>query len=318
MEDRLVPINALIGLVTPHDVNPSPLADMGYRLAALEVPVVTPEGKVVIDVVLYRKRPNRLIVCESKSGANIEPSQARRYAALPVNHVVQGARVDLSGSIPPSQEVIYACLEAHAERIVYGLKAIDVAVPVIVIGNGRITLQNSDYAGDDLLQAFSAPLLLRAPVTRYIPFDHDSPLEIIIPPVRAALVQALARKRPQVSLTALTEECTHHYALYTHKIQGKLRKRVEEAARYVCDENPDMFELVPRGNNHDGMVRILDHPEARDRRGRTQVYKKLSRRGGGLVEPHSPMYVQPDLLDLLEEAEQPDVETLAQEEEGTL
>lgn len=30
------------------------------------------------------------------------------------------------------------------------------------------------------------------------------------------------------------------------------------------------------------------------------------------------MYVQPDLLDLLEEAEQPDVETLAQEEEGTL
>ncbi|MEU1166984.1 hypothetical protein ABZ372_44390 [Streptomyces sp. NPDC005921] len=38
---RLLPINALLGLCTPHDINPSPLADNGFRVIALEMPLTT-------------------------------------------------------------------------------------------------------------------------------------------------------------------------------------------------------------------------------------------------------------------------------------
>ncbi|MEV5555814.1 hypothetical protein AB0L44_19335 [Nonomuraea wenchangensis] len=315
MEDRLVPLNALIGLVTPHDVNPASLTTHGFRLVALEVPVMTTSGKVMIDAVLYSNVTNRLIACESKSGANIEREQAERYAALAVNNVVLGARVDMRGRASPSLDVLYVCQEQHVERITLGLGEIDLNVGVLAAGRTKIELHNADYACDALREAFASPLLLKAPPPRYIPFDHESPVPEVVPPVRAALVRSLARRLPQISLTSLAEECAPHYALYAPQPQGQLRKRVEEAARQVCNESPDTFELVPRGNNRDGMVRILDHPEDRDRRGRTMVYKKLARRSGGAGTPHPSPYEQPDLLELLEQADESDRETTEDQEE---
>lgn len=52
MESRLIPINAVISLATSDGINPAVLADHGYRVAGLEVPVKTPIGSVVIDVVV--------------------------------------------------------------------------------------------------------------------------------------------------------------------------------------------------------------------------------------------------------------------------
>jgi hypothetical protein len=49
LERRLVPINAFIGLCDPSPPWPSTLADAGFQLAALEVPVVTEAGTVTLD-----------------------------------------------------------------------------------------------------------------------------------------------------------------------------------------------------------------------------------------------------------------------------
>ncbi len=72
MDARLKPVNALLGLCIPGDLNPSVLYDAGFRVAGLEIPVLTPDGRVVIDVLLVHPERSHLVVCESKSGANVD------------------------------------------------------------------------------------------------------------------------------------------------------------------------------------------------------------------------------------------------------
>ncbi len=72
MEERLVPVNATLGLVTPGGLNRAVLAEAGFRAVGLEIPCVTSEGKVVVDVVLAHAYTGHLIACEAKCGSKPE------------------------------------------------------------------------------------------------------------------------------------------------------------------------------------------------------------------------------------------------------
>lgn len=53
MESRLVPVNAILDLALADGLNPAPLADAGWTVSALEVPVKVNGETVVCDVVLF-------------------------------------------------------------------------------------------------------------------------------------------------------------------------------------------------------------------------------------------------------------------------
>jgi hypothetical protein len=98
------------------------LAEAGFRLAALEVPVRTGLGTVTLDGVADAHETNDLLVVECKSGANIEVDQARKLGELDAVSVVQSASITLSQPTRPRVEVLYLCLAEHVDRIVFGLK----------------------------------------------------------------------------------------------------------------------------------------------------------------------------------------------------
>jgi hypothetical protein len=72
VEARLRPVNAILGLLTPGDVNPPALLLQGFVLGGLEVPIVGPDGRVDVDIVLFHPGSSHLVLVEVKSGANIE------------------------------------------------------------------------------------------------------------------------------------------------------------------------------------------------------------------------------------------------------
>ena len=115
MEPRLLPINAVLGLLAPGDVNPAALFDAGFRLAGLEVPVVGPDGRVVADMVLFHAARSHLVLIEAKSGANVDDSQARRYAALDPIAVVQATGVTVTQRDELTVEIAYACLDEQRQ-----------------------------------------------------------------------------------------------------------------------------------------------------------------------------------------------------------
>jgi hypothetical protein len=53
VESRLVPVNAFLDLALADGLNPAPLADAGWAVAALEVPVRVSGETVVCDVVFW-------------------------------------------------------------------------------------------------------------------------------------------------------------------------------------------------------------------------------------------------------------------------
>ncbi len=175
MELRLHPVNALIGLVTRGDVNPPALADGGFLLVGLEVPIVGDGGTVKVDVILLHEPSAHLLLCEVKSGANAHSDQAIRYAAADPHAVVIAGHVTLPRRVAPTTEVVYVCVAEHVSRIQKGFQAVGVRFPILAIHADKISLESVVDTSEQLSAPFAGgPILLQGPPTRFIPFDHDS------------------------------------------------------------------------------------------------------------------------------------------------
>lgn len=299
MEARLQPINAILGLLTPGDVNPAALFAQGFVLAGLEVPIVGPEGRVDVDIVLFRPASSHLVLLEAKSGANIENSQAARYAGVDAAAVVQATGVSVPRREELSFEVAYVCLAENADRIRQGLAAAMTGA-LIVVAQDRIEFER-DGRPTDLDAAWEAgPIPLAAPVVRVLSFDADSPASEFDAAVRAQLVAELSHSRPEVTVRLLAERVVPHFPIFSSGAQRRLIAKVRESARNIVEADPDTYGYLPTtGTRQEPAVELRAKPETLDPRGRTQAYQALYGRRGRLEHGERR---QLDLLDLLAEA----------------
>ncbi|MBG0813240.1 hypothetical protein [Planomonospora sp. ID82291] len=308
----------MIDLATPDGINPAVLAEHGYRVAGLEAPVTTPAGNVVIDVILANGNTGHILAIESKCGGNIEEPQCARYAVLDAATVIRQARIDLFQRVTPSLDVVYACLGDHVGRVRLGLSTAGVTFPILAVYDQKITLE-TDIPSERLQRIFTTPVQLVAPPSRLIPFDMDSDVSVVEPHVLGALVAALTRSIPEITLAALTEQSVRHFALFGRRAQTALKQKVGEAARHIADDNPQTFRFHGPPPNRDGWVSLLKTPESNDPRGRTQAYQALARssqsrrrRRGSVIIPG-----QTDLLDELDKADEGTDDSKNEQPEGT-
>lgn len=300
MEARLQPVNAILGLLTPGDVNPAALFAQGFVLAGLEVPIVGPEGRVDVDIVLFRPASSHFVLLEAKSGANIEDNQAARYAGVDAAAVVQATGVSVPRRDELSFEVAYVCLAENADRIRQGLAAAAMTGALIVVAQDRIEFER-DGRPTDLDAAWEAgPIALTAPVVRVLSFDADSPASEFDAAVRAQLVAELSHSRPEVTVRLLAERVVPHFPIFPSGVQRRLIAKVRESARNIVEAHPDIYGYLPTtGTRQEPAIELRSKPEALDPRGRTQAYQALYGRRGRLEHGERR---QLDLLDLLAEA----------------
>ena len=93
VDARLLPLNAFIGLCTPDHLWPSPLAELGYTIRGLEIPVTVGDGRVVVDAVAFRETTRSFMAAEAKSGRNVNVDQAQAYGGIQPADLVRGSRV---------------------------------------------------------------------------------------------------------------------------------------------------------------------------------------------------------------------------------
>ena|SRR6476469_835441 len=318
VEDRLLPVNGLLGLVTPHDVNQPLLRDRGYDLAGLEVPVTVGAGKVVTDALLFNRERSVLLACEAKSGANVEPAQAAKYRELDAEAVVLAGNITLSSPVRPSVFPVYACQCEHIARIRRGLDEVELGCPIVGVCPDHILFDLPENTPEVLREAFpTSSLPLGGPPPRLIEFDQDSSATALTPAVRAQLVRALALRRQQVSVMWLAEEVAPYLTFYARAARQKLVKTVGEAARMIAQGDTSTFEYQGPTSNDGGFgfVRLLKTPEDNDPRGRTQAYQALARSSQG--RRRRTRQHDPDQLDLLQELAQADDEDGTEEGEVT-
>ncbi len=308
MEARLAPVNAVLGLCTRHDVNPAPLAEHGFRVAALEVPVVSTEGRVTVDVVLHHEETGLLLACEAKSGANVELAQARGYAALDAATLVQAASVTVRRRSELEVAVLYICLADNLGRIRNGLRRAGLTCGVLAVAEHEISLDAAEHAPDPVRAAMARPCRLAAPVTARIAFDHESSLDAVVAPVQAELVAAASHREQIVSVRSLAERACPQYPIYGAAAKGRIRAKVDAAVRQVVDRDPTgtfRYEGTT-GTRDEPNVRIVKTPEDADTRGRTQQYQALGRSRHTATRRRPETEGQLDLLEELAGADEDD------------
>jgi hypothetical protein len=303
VESRLVPVNAILDLTLADGLNPAPLAEAGWAVAALEVPVRISGETVVCDVVLFNPRAGHLLAVEAKSGANLEPEQGRKLTALPPELLVIAGGITVPKPVPLHCEVLYACLADNADRICLGADEAGLRVPVLAVSGSEARLLRSEMAGPLLSAALSSPVVWTHPIARIVPFDHESPAEAFDQPVRAELIAAMAQQRPSVTVRALAEQAVRHFPIYGRAAQNRLLRAVREAARRAAEAEPERFRYERSTGVTEERVAVLRSPETFDRRGRTQGYQAVWGSRAVRSRRRAEIPGQMDLFSELDEAE---------------
>ena len=153
MEPRLVPVNAVLDLALADGLNPAPLAAAGWAVAALEVPVTVGAETVLCDVVLFSPEAGHLLVVEAKSGANLEPEQGRKLAALTPELLIAAGGITVPRPVPLLCEVLYACLAENADRIALGADEAGLRVPILAVSERDARLRRRQMASPRLSAA---------------------------------------------------------------------------------------------------------------------------------------------------------------------
>lgn len=275
---RLEPVNAALALLIGHDVWPSVLADAGFRLEGLEVPVRNAHGGTELDVVAIHSGMNLLLGLEAKSGGNIDEGQAKMLQSITARDVVRTGAVTLPSRVEPRLEIAYICLEERAQRIKLGLGKVGWDPPVLAVGPAQVRLAGGAFVYAGLQAAVAKPLEVPGPVPTYVRFDAESSATEFYDAVAAELVALASNKRQCISVPSLTEAVIPQYPYYHRGAQHRLRKRVLEAARMVADD-ADIFRVLPRTRTRpDDLVEIRRSPEQLELQGRTQSYQAIKRR----------------------------------------
>ena len=310
MEDRLVPVNAVLALASRDGGWFGDLAEQGFRLHALELDVQSTPGVIRADVVLYRLDPDLILLVECKSGRNVEERQARGYAAAEFMGI--RARAGLPNELVDRDHVhvapLYVCLDEHRNDIRRSLEMLDVEAPVLTVGSGRARLEGLVPAGLERFQRDDPRLAL--PPAR-IRLDHQSPLEELMAVLVQRVVAAAVGNRQHLEFEDVARALYGlHWVHLSHSGRREAVKALKRAASQLSRGELRTLIRVEGSNAVPARIVIVDSPGSADPRGAPQRWQALKRRaardlgrdGASIVERQSQMSID-DLAIEAEDAE---------------
>jgi hypothetical protein len=285
MEERFIPVNAALALYSLTNTSwPRPLADLGYFVESLELPINVGDGsRVVADVVGHRSTAHRFLLTEAKSGANVDEDQARRYGNADPVWLVQATRVKTNvPDLDPQVQTHYICMRGHEERILRGLAESGVDFPVLSVGESDIRHCGAAFDDADVTLAFASPLSVSGSPPGIITIDRESPDVDFDQRVAPAIVEFMSRRVQDVSVVDIAKSAIPHLDIYPTGYREALTKKVEQATKRAADADSQHLEFRPRTETRPyAMLRVKMNPEDLDPRGRTQAYQGISNRLGG-------------------------------------
>lgn len=177
-------ISAVIALVVPSSRgDPTPLADLGYELRSLELPITDRFGRSYrLDLHATHAHHNLSLLLECKtSAAVLSRDQIEKYLATTGQEAVIAAALTLSAPQEHRADAVFVVLP-DVEQTLSGLIAACPSVLVAGWGMLRVTASRIEIAHDELSDAnLSASLthgwdveVERLPLER-LPYESDSP-----------------------------------------------------------------------------------------------------------------------------------------------
>ena len=278
MEDRLVPINAVLALLARDGGWFGDLGEQGFRLHALEIDVQSTPGVIRAGVVLYRLDPDLVLLVEGKSGRTVEERQARSYDAAEIAGI--RARADLPNELVGRPRVVvsplYVCLQEHRDEIVLSLASFELEAPVLSVGPGSARLDGPVPAG---LQRFSHENdQLGLPPAR-VRIDRESPLEEFMSVLLQRLVAAAVQGQTHVEVEDVARGIFQgHWVHLSVHGRRELIGRLKSAAAQLGQGELSGFIRLEGSSSLPQRVVLVNSPASADPRGAPQKWQALMRR----------------------------------------
>jgi hypothetical protein len=138
-----------------------------------------------------------------------------------------------------------------------------VSFPVLYTSPSEVGLLRDSAASIALRSAFSSgPVKLIGPPPRLLPFDQDSPVDVIEPFVKAQLIAELSYRRPSITTPVLTERVAPYAALMARRARANLTSKVNEACRST-PHRPSPVRSIGRVRGQRQPRRSRQHPGRR-------------------------------------------------------
>lgn len=226
-------LNAIIAMCRSDSKWPHYFFDLGYGVKWIEQPFTCSTGeKLVPDLVMVSSPQNNCILFESKSGNNIENSQAERYKKIKPRDVVSKLFVDVVGGQEPSVDVSYLCFSESTQAITTQLNALSATFPVLEMAPNVLRVAANQFSVSKINDDLSKGIAIernKIPMG-YFSFDENSSDSEIAPLIMQTLVSFARQNKPHFKSDEITQDIVG--SLWEHFGAG-LRKNLVNKVKSI-------------------------------------------------------------------------------------
>lgn len=300
MDRRLLPLNAVLALVHPDGAWFHDLSDQGFRLHSIELKVQSSAGWVVADAVIYRLDPDVVLLCEGKSGRNVDEEQARKYAAADASALRRGGSLPVNVAHDARVAPLFVVPDDVRSDVEASLQGWGIDAPVLSIARGFARLDGPCPPGVEPFVRDESPR--RWPPGR-IRVDHQSTLEELVELLAQQIVAAQAKREPVLDLEEAASRIYRAWPQLSLSGRRDFLRKLKDCARHLASNSlQGVIRLEPGNNNVPARI-LVDHtPAALDARGMPQAWQGQARRmaadlgrGGGSPPEEDPQLSLDDL-----------------------
>lgn len=304
MEQRLIPINALIALTTGQGGWPPVLAEAGYRLHGIEVVLRPSESqRTCIDGVLAHMELRVATLAECKSGQNLNGRQLKAYSAVTGTHLASQVGFPFRD---PTPEILLVGLVENRERLEIAKRSLGLELPTMLVSQQTVRLEG------DLGGLKACEIAVPGWPPRIIPVDIHSSDEDLIRHLIPKIIAEMARGTEVVAVESLLGQVIGWWDLYPSGGERKqLCARATSVLRSAAERQyAQDFTVEERKGENGGVIRILRSPVSYRPRGVTQGWQRLQRQtlatlGRRHLKPESPGQLELSFEELGLDAEAP-------------
>jgi len=276
VDPRLLPLNAVLALAHEDGAWFHELADQGFRLHSIELKVQSSAGIVVADAVLYRLDPDLVLLCEGKSGRNLEEEQAKKYAVADAAALRRGGSlpVDVAQDAPVTP--LYVVMNDVRADVEAALQGWGIETPVLSIDRGFARL---DGPCPDGLEQFVCDEPPRTWPPGRIRVDHQSPVEEVAELLVQQISAAQAQRQPVLDLGEAASRIYRAWPQLSQSGRRDFLRKLKACARHLAGGSlKGVIRLDPGSNNVPPRILIERTPADRDTRGMPQAWQGQARR----------------------------------------
>jgi hypothetical protein len=232
-------VSAIVALALPGGgLHPTPFADLGFELVALELPMVDDHGRPYqLDVLLASDARNLSLLLECKTWAEmVDADQVGKYMATTGRQVIQQSGLVSSEPRRHRADVVFVVLpgvEGVVARLVGECNDVRVEGWALVrVAQRRVELVHDELADEILSQALGVGWdvdIERLPLER-LPFEPDSPRWELADVVLQTIFSFFAGGRREFGIDEVCSESNGLWA-YLESQHAHIRQRVRDEVR---------------------------------------------------------------------------------------